>query len=310
MATRKLYVGILAAGASALAITGCSMAHPNAMPSGYTYHQDTYKSAAPPPSPKITAEQRRYMDAAQAEQFRDAVYDLLKRLSGRAGMPPKPVYVLAPDPMTTFYANIDNDLREGMRHLGYAISDVPTGAYVFAYDARLMERPRGYVSDGQPNVDLIIRVFDSIGENARMLTEEAGRYYIQGAELLHIKPSQYSLLPGRDKIMQQAQGFDPAETTPRTAMQMQYEPVKTGETTREKMMEPSPMAPAPQAYQPAHQPMAQPVSRYNPNGPSQAVTIDSNGVSYDDGASYESGYGSSASDMAQPRGSVSRYMDY
>ena len=139
--SRMLYAGLLTAGVSALALSGCS--HPNAMPTGYTYHNDTYKSAAPPPSRKITAEQRKYMDAAQAEQFRDAIYDLLTRLSSRAGMPPKPVYILAPDPMTTFYANIDNDLREGMRHLGYAISDVPTGAYVFAYNANLIERPRG-----------------------------------------------------------------------------------------------------------------------------------------------------------------------
>ena len=94
---------------------------------------------------------------------------------------------------------------------------------------------------------------------------------------------------------------------------MDYQPIKTGETTREKMMEISPNAPAPQAYQPALQPMAQPSmsqpmvsspSNYS-GGPSQAVTIDSNGVSY------ESGYG--MPDEGEPvlaRPTVSRYMDY
>lgn len=304
MTTRKFYVGILAAGVSAFGLAGCS--HPTAMPSGYTYHHDTYKSAAPPPSRKITTEQRRYMDGAQAEQFRDAVYDLLKRLSTRAGMPPKPVYILAPDPMTTFYANIDNDLREGMRHIGYAISDVPTGAYIFAYNAMLVEKPRGEISQGEPNVDLMIRVFDSIGENARMLTEESGRYYIQGAELLHIKQSQYALLPSYEKIKLQAQGFDPVVTTPRTASHSHYEPVKTQEATREKMMEVPPLAPTSYRHQPVQPPAGQPVSRYNPNGPSQAVTIDSSGVSY------ESGYGM-PSDQGEPvmaRPSVSRYIEY
>lgn len=215
MQFQKKYLGVLILGVSLVALVGC--AAPSAMPTGYNYHHDTYKSATPPPSRKVTAEQRRYMDAAQAEQFRSAVYQLLESLTQRAGMPPKPVYILAPNPMTTFYANIDNDLREGMRHIGYALSDMPTGAYIFTYDAQLLEVPRGYISTGQPNVQLVLKVFDKIGEDARQLSEESGNFYIQGAEGLHIQPSLYDTLPSRHQIMAQEDGFNAIQ--PRTVGQ-------------------------------------------------------------------------------------------
>lgn len=218
---------VLLLSAATLGLGACAVNHPNAMPSGYTYHHESYKSPTPPASSKITQKQRVYMDAAQAEQFRDAVYDVLARLTQRAGMPPKPVYILQPDPMTAFYANIDNDLRESMRHIGYALSDMPLGAYIFAYDAMVLPTARGVEpSTGHANIELVLKVFDKIGEDARMLSEESGRYFIQGAEFLKIQPSNYSLLPNRDKIRQQAAG---AYNTgvgeieePRTATEGQY----------------------------------------------------------------------------------------
>lgn len=208
--------GILALGASVVVLAGCG--YSGAMPSGYTYHHDTYKSATPHPSAKITAQQRQYMNAAQAEQFRTGVYTLLETITQRAGMPPKPVYVLAPEPMTTFYANIDNDLREGMRHIGYALSDSPVGAYVFAYDARSLTAPRGQISTGAPNVELVVKVFSALGDDARLLSEEVGRFYIQGAETLNIQPARYKLLPSYEQIQRQATGFKPHEEA-RTATQ-------------------------------------------------------------------------------------------
>ncbi len=254
-----------------------------------------------------------YMDAMQAEQFRDAVYDLLQRLTARAGMPPKPIYILAPEPMTTFYANIDNDLREGMRHIGYALSDIPTGAYVFAYDARLLERPRGVISTGEPNVEIVLKIFDSVSEDARMLSDEVGRYYIQGAETLNIKPAMYKMLPSREKIIRQSEGFSPAEP-PRTATQYSRTPAETmpprPETvvTRPRVMqEPSNINTSPQ---PMVQPMSQPVPRApinnNYDGPSQAVMIDSNGVSYDNDAAVPQ----VNSEPLSPRDSVSHYVEY
>lgn len=192
---------LFALGASILSLSACGSI-PNSIPSGYTYHHDTYKSAAPLASSEVTVEQRQYMDAVQAEQFRNAVYDLLERMTLRAGLPPKPVYVAAPDPMTTFYANIDNNLRESMRHIGYAISDMPEGAYVFAYEAGLIPSVKGQGNSGN-NVTMTLRVFSELGENARQLTEESGQYFIKGADSLDITASRYGFLPSQEKIQTQ-----------------------------------------------------------------------------------------------------------
>jgi hypothetical protein len=254
----KLY-SFLVLGASALSLSACGIGHPNAMPSGYTYHHQDYKSAVPAPSSKVSAKQRKYMDATQAEQFRSSVYDLLSRMTSRAGLPPKPVYVLAPNPLTTFYANIDNDLRESMRSIGYAISDIPVGAYVFTYNAQHLDSPRGVDVTGQPNVEFMLKVFDSSDAEARQLTQEIGRYYIQGAETLHIQPTHYSDLPSYKQIKDQMDGFK------------SYEPARTATGSLNSIAVPSsqkiPIMPTPTQYD---------------TTPVQAVVIDSSGISYDE----------------------------
>lgn len=184
----------LTLGASLFSLGACSgVTHPNSMPSGYTYHHEIYKSPAPAESSKVTIEQRQYMDATQAQQFRDAIYDLLERLTMRAGMPPKPVYVLAPDAMTTFYSNIDNDLRESMRHIGYAISDTPQDAYIFTYEALPLVTQADGNASAANNVQLTLRIFSGLSESANQLTEETGQYFIQGAEALKIQPPRYNV---------------------------------------------------------------------------------------------------------------------
>ncbi len=196
---QKNKLNLFALTMSVLSLNACGFAHPNAMPTGYNYHHEDYKSPITETSSKVTVEQRQYMDAAQAEQFRNAVYDLLERLTMRAGMPPKPVFVVAPEPMTTFYANIDNDLRESMRHIGYAISDTPNDSYVFTYEATPLEQTNA----NDNNVHLTLRIFSSFSEAARQLTEESGSYFIQGADKLNIAASRYSTLPSPEQIQKQ-----------------------------------------------------------------------------------------------------------
>lgn len=172
-----------------VALAACSM--PNSLPRGYTYHQDAYKSPNPPESPKFTSVQRAAMGPEQADQFRLAVYSLVEKLTNRAGMPPKPVYVLKPEPMTPFYANMDNDLRESLRHMGYRLSDMPEESYAFAYNANILKKPKtpkgeAAVIDTSPNVHLVIYVLDGVGDDARVLTQEEGDFYIRGAEDLNV----------------------------------------------------------------------------------------------------------------------------
>jgi hypothetical protein len=281
----KIY-SVLAFGVSALSLSGC-IGHPNSMPGGYTYHHQEYKSATPAPSYKVTAKQRQYMDVVQAEQFRSSVYDLLSRMTVRSGLPPKPVYVLAPEPLTTFYANIDNDLRESMRAIGYAISDVPVGAYVFTYNAEYLDEVRGVDVSGQSNVELMLKVFDYASPKARQLTQEIGRYYIQGAETLHIQPTHYSDLPSYQQIKNQIDGFE------------SYEPVRTAtgglNTITSSASQQMPLIDAPSQVEPS-------VPTQYITQPMQGAVVDSSGISY----------GAPLGDYqpSTPRARISKEMEY
>lgn len=174
---------ILTTCAGALGLAACS---PNAMPKGYVYHDKPYKSPNPPESAKFTELQRATMGPEQAEQFRLAMYQLVDNLTNRAGMPPKPVYVMKPEPMTPFYSNLDNDLRESLRHVGYRLSDKPDGAYVLTYSAEVLKKEKPAAGDTSPNVRLTLNVHDKAGEEGKLLTKESGDFYIQGAETLNV----------------------------------------------------------------------------------------------------------------------------
>ncbi|NQZ13798.1 MAG: hypothetical protein HRT94_03085 [Alphaproteobacteria bacterium] len=171
-----------------LGVSACSI--PHGLPTGYTHHGKVYKSATPPSSPRVTDAQRAHMGAAQAEQFRTATYDILTRLTSRAGVPPKPVYVEAASPMTPFYANIDNDLREALRSQSYRLSDTADGAYIIKYNAELLPGYRSYdlekAETGAPNIKLTMDVLTNVQGTLKMLTQEEGHYYIEGAEGLLI----------------------------------------------------------------------------------------------------------------------------
>lgn len=177
--------------ASVLALAACDA--PNYLPDGYVHHNKPYKSQLPPPSPKFTQVQRATMGPEQADQFRMAVYQLVDNLTNRAGMPPKPVHVLKPEKMSALDMNIDNDLRESLRHVGYTLSDTTDGAYVMTYAAEVLKDKDGKVvstsADQGANVRLTLFVHDSVGENSKLLTKETGDFYINGADKMVISPS-------------------------------------------------------------------------------------------------------------------------
>lgn len=201
--------------ASLLVLSACALAAlaacstPNSIPRGYAYHDREFKSPNPDPSKKFTQVQRNTMGPEQADQFRMAVYQLVENLTNRAGMPPKAVYVLKPEPMTAFYANMDNDLRESLRHLGYRLSDSPDDAYVFAYTAVTAKKDKMKVpEEALPNAHITLYVFDGVGEDAKLLTQEAGDFYIRGAEELNVPfasfgsqllPDPETKLPGQNQ---------------------------------------------------------------------------------------------------------------
>lgn len=183
-------------------------ASPNSIPTGYVYHDKEFKSPNPPASPKFTTLQRSAMGPKQAEQFRLAMYSLVDNLTNRAGMPPKPVYVMTPETMTPFYANMDNDLRESLRHIGYRLADSPDGAYVITYNAVIL-KPVSEKKDGNkpmsvvpvaddnttPNVKMAIHVHDSVGKDGKMLTQEEGSFFVQGAQNMSVPTASFYGVP-------------------------------------------------------------------------------------------------------------------
>jgi hypothetical protein len=187
--SKKFLVIGISLGVSALALSACQ--HPNAMPSGYTHHHEVFKS--PDPAPVLTLQTTDNQDIPLSLMDIDmAVEDLLRKVTARAGLPPKPVYILTPPKMTSFYSLIDSALRKNMRDLGYAISDTETGAYAFVYNARELRKPRGTENDGFPNVELVLQVYSALNKEARLLTEQSGNYFIEGASHTDIKPVIYS----------------------------------------------------------------------------------------------------------------------
>lgn len=172
---------------SVIALAACQT--PNAVPSGYTYHSQTYKSETPPAPPRISPVQRSKMGPQQAQQYRDALYDLVDDLTERAGLPPKLVHVIPHTPMNAFYGQVDNDLREAMRHIGYELATSGEDGYFFTYAAELIKQDTVPTSEypelATPmgnNVEIILQVFDGQSEDAKMLTEQRGQYRIDGAE--------------------------------------------------------------------------------------------------------------------------------
>lgn len=204
----KIFQTTLLVGAAALGLQACTGVNPSSMPTGYTYHQEVYKSADPIPSPRVTDEQREVMTAAQAEQFRLAVYELVDDLTLRAGLPPKPVYVAAPTPMTPFYSSIDNDLREALLNAGYVLSDTPEESYVFSYEAFILDAPAPQMDeDGNEiiikdyeNVRLALYVAKTLDVEGTKLTEQVADYRIEGAETLYMPVSSYRIMPYNDYV--------------------------------------------------------------------------------------------------------------
>lgn len=182
--TSRYSILVLSSCAAVLTLAACDV--PNAMPRGYGYHDEVYKSPNPPESSKFTTLLRQSMGPEQADQFRMAVYTLVDNLTNRAGMPPKAVYVVKPEPMTPFYANLDNDLRESLRHVGYRLADSPDDSYAFTYAAEILNKEGAPAGDMSPNVRLTLYVHDKVGDEGRVLTQESGEFYIQGAEALSV----------------------------------------------------------------------------------------------------------------------------
>lgn len=164
---------------AAMLVSGCQTLYaPHLFPTGYVYHKEEFKSPTPGQSAQFSKYDRAVLGKEFEQSVRSATYDLLGRLTKRAGLPPYPVYVLPGVPQTGISLMLDNDLREALRKLGYDLSDTQEQSYIMTYKAELLNRANA----ADPNVELVISVLSATGWDARLLTSEVGQYYIEGAE--------------------------------------------------------------------------------------------------------------------------------
>lgn len=118
-----------------LGLTGCQnyFVKPSAIPSGYTYHDDLYKS---PPSPEATNLGYTYSEAKNAELvegMRVKALELFNQLEGQYDMAGVDFYIYNKHLHNAQNATLDNVLRDIVREKGYRISSVPAGAIGLGY---------------------------------------------------------------------------------------------------------------------------------------------------------------------------------
>lgn len=118
-----------------LGLTGCQnyFVKPSAIPSGYTYHNDLYKS---PPSPEATNLGYTYSEAKNAqlvESMRVKALELFNQLESGYDMAGVGLYIYNTHSHNPQNATLDHVLRDIVREKGYRISSVPDGAIGLGY---------------------------------------------------------------------------------------------------------------------------------------------------------------------------------
>ena len=139
------------------------------LPTGYVYHDQLYKV----PVESSSASGARLITNDQAAQIYTAVSDLTTRLTDRAGMAPRPVYVETKKPSLQIQTMMDNDLRDSLRSLGYTLTNDPAQGYIIAHRIKAVN-----MENSPLNAELTLDIYDGTQEDKRLLTSETGFYKI------------------------------------------------------------------------------------------------------------------------------------
>ena len=148
------------------------------MPTGYVYHDGLYKTPTPRGVPGANL-----ISNTQSAQISNAMQDLVGRLTARAGLAPKSVYVHTPKPATALQTLMDNDLRDALRRAGYRLASSPEEAgYVMTHD---LSQIRDEIA--RTSAEISIHVYNGLpGKDVSKLTSENGFYRIESLEhILH-----------------------------------------------------------------------------------------------------------------------------
>ncbi len=143
------------------------------MPTGYVYHDQLYKA----PVQDSSASGAALISQTQAAQIYRAMSDLTTRLTQRAGLAPRPVYVETPAPATQIQTLMDNDLRDTLRRLGYTLTGDPAQGYVIAHRIKPVK-----IENSPLNAEIALDIFDGRSKKETLLTSETGFYRIDSLD--------------------------------------------------------------------------------------------------------------------------------
>lgn len=131
---------------------------PTFLPSGYTYHHDTYKS---PPADKpwsIGYDYSRAENAAILNKWQNVAADVTDQLVATAPLDTMPVFLASPDIDNAFSLSLDHALREEFRSRGYELVAIPSeDAFKIkasTYDPDFKDVMRSYNLNDQTQKDL------------------------------------------------------------------------------------------------------------------------------------------------------------
>ena len=91
------------------------------MPSGYTYHQNTYKSPPPAKADNLGYEYSAEKNSEILALWRPSAEDLVKKLEMQAGLNNANIYIRVPLNTDTQMATFDHVLRQVLRERGHAL---------------------------------------------------------------------------------------------------------------------------------------------------------------------------------------------
>jgi hypothetical protein len=139
-----------------LALAGCQnyFVKPSVIPSGYSYHNDLYKS---PPSPEpdsigytYTAEKNERV----IQGMRDKSFELFSQIEQDAGLAGSTFFIANARLHNAQNATFDHALREVVRERGHRIADAPNeNTFVLVYAIDETEHLRRFVDFGNLNDD-------------------------------------------------------------------------------------------------------------------------------------------------------------
>lgn len=112
-----------------MVLCGCrSVVDPSPMPSGYSFHKDTYKAPPGPPAPEIGYPYTLGRNDVVMEKWQVVAASMVDSMEMRLGLDTQPVYLAMIPQQNAFNASLDYALREELRNRDYTLVNAPGSA--------------------------------------------------------------------------------------------------------------------------------------------------------------------------------------